>query len=163
MRKYGVLAVAVIALGLCLTASATSYTNTNVGTSYVPAHVSDVYVAQAVISFAATPMNTNDTLFIMGIPKGATVLHLMYDVVTTNTPTATPTVDIGVTGTATQFKSNASMATVGALLGITTAYTAAANIKMILTADDKFTDGVLRVWATIALEPGTVPTQGTTP
>lgn len=165
MKKFSMVAMVVVLLGSCLAAFAVeTFTNTNVSVSYSPATSKEnPVVAVCEVSFVDKPMASGDILVIGSLPKGGTIANLMYDIVTTNTPSGANTVDIGVVGALTQFKSNASLAATGPLSSGMTLYTAAAAVNITITADEALVDGVLRVWYTYIAPPAAKPTQGTTP
>jgi hypothetical protein len=151
MKKLMIALVCVVA-ALSLTAVAVS-THTNMTTTATSSvdRGPAVYAATATVDFSAGTYGSGDTVQMISVPAGSTVLALSYTVSTTNA--ATSTVDIGDDGSATRYATAVNMEVATSACGYSAGYTYVADNTIDLDLNNAVTQGVLTVWALIMPKP----------
>lgn len=91
----------------------------------------------------------SDVLQVIRIPNNAIILGEHHEVIRAST-TSTPTVDIGITGTATLFVSNLDTSATGGSTPFVTATAVAAGSEVIITCDTLQADLILKVEVLVA-------------
>ena len=153
MKKMKILAamVAVVA-AFALTAVAVS-THTNMTTTASSAAYAGpaTYVVTATVDFSAGTYGSGDTVQMISVPAGATVLALAYTVSESNTTTST--IDIGDDGSATRYATAVNMETETSATGYSAGYTYTAANTIDFDLNNAVTNGVIKIWALIMPKP----------